>query len=107
MPCCFNAADCLALASVNEGSPNVVKEAIACNLPVVATDVGDVAERLEQVYPSRVVGRDVVEFGKALAEILAEKHRSNGREQVALYSETSVAESIRSFYEAVLQHHGK
>lgn len=103
MPWCLNAADCLALASVNEGSPNVVKEALACNLPVVATDVGDVAERLEQVHPSRVVPRDVVEFGKALAEILTEKRRSNGREWIAPYHEARVAESVRSVYEAVVR----
>src|SRR5207248_489562 len=62
IPSYLNAADCLALASLREGSPNVVKESLACNLPVVATDVGDVAERLEQVRPSRVVTRDVSEF---------------------------------------------
>ena len=107
MPSCLNAADCLALASVHEGSPNVVKEALACNLPVVAVDVGDVAERLQHVYPSRVVGRDVVEFGKELTEILMEKRRSNGRERIALYSEPRVADLIRAVYEATVERNGK
>jgi teichuronic acid biosynthesis glycosyltransferase TuaC len=100
VPRYLNASDCLALASVFEGSPNIVKEALACNLPVVATDVGDVPERLEGVLPSRVVKRDVVEFANALAEVLLDRHRSNGRNRVEICSVTRVAEAIRSVYES-------
>jgi teichuronic acid biosynthesis glycosyltransferase TuaC len=96
------ASDCLALASVFEGSPNIVKEALACNLPVVATDVGDVSERLKEVFPSRVVRRDAVEFANALTEVFIDGRRSNGREQVQVCSLPRVAEGIRSVYESSL-----
>lgn len=49
VPCLMNAADCLIFPSRSEGSPNVVKEAMACALPVVATPVGDIPERLSGV----------------------------------------------------------
>ncbi len=40
----LNACDLLILTSISEGSPQIIKEAMACNCPIVATDVGDVKE---------------------------------------------------------------
>ncbi len=100
VPCHLNAADCVALASVNEGSPNIVKEALACNLPIISTDVGDVAERLRDVTPSRVVKREVPEFAAAMAALLRQRARSNGRDQVVGCSNVRVAEAIQAVYES-------
>jgi glycosyltransferase involved in cell wall biosynthesis len=42
MPIWYNASDVVILTSLWEGSPNVIKEAMACNRPIVATNVGDI-----------------------------------------------------------------
>lgn len=98
VPLYLNAADCLAFASIHEGSPNIVKEALACNLPIVSVDVGDVRERLEGVSPSKLVRRDSSEFGLALADILRARKRSNGREMVLVCSEEVTAQRLLSLY---------
>jgi len=100
MPEVLNASDCLLVTSDSEGSPNIVKEAIACGLPVVSVDVGDVRERLGGIEPSRVVARDPEVIGKALADVLREGRRSNGPERVADISLSSVARRVLSVYEA-------
>lgn len=76
-----NAADLLLLTSKHEGMPNSVKEALACNLPVVSTDVGDVARRLENVSPSAVCETDE-ELIDSVVNILRSGTRSNGRTQI-------------------------
>ncbi|MWV65484.1 glycosyltransferase [Halorubrum sp. JWXQ-INN 858] len=82
MPWYMNAADALLLTSKREGSPNSVKEALACDLPVVSTDVGDVRSRLRGVTPS-AVSDDDAELVAALTRILHAGERSDGRESIA------------------------
>lgn len=69
----LNAADVFTLPSYNEGLPNVVLEAMACGLPVVATDVGGVSE----VVTAGVTGilvppRCAAPLGAALERLLAD-----------------------------------
>ena len=96
----MNAADVLLLPSLHEGSPNVVKEAMAVGLPVVAAPVGDCAERLRNVSPSWVVERSVEAFANAAAAVLADARRSNGREVIErTLSLDAVAKRVLGVYE--------
>ncbi|USZ69778.1 glycosyltransferase family 4 protein (plasmid) [Halorussus salilacus] len=97
----MNAADALLLTSEREGSPNSVKEAMSCNLPVVATDVGDVRERLDGVSPSRV-GESDDELVDGLVDVLEAPRRSDGREAVDEVSLDRMGERIRAVYASVV-----
>jgi glycosyltransferase involved in cell wall biosynthesis len=81
-----------------EGSPNVVKEAIMCNLPVVTTRVGDIREMLADITPSAICRHDSSELGKALVDVLKVGIRSNGRQQRADLAESVIARRILEIY---------
>jgi glycosyltransferase involved in cell wall biosynthesis len=100
VPDYMNAADALLLTSDSEGSPNSVKEALACNLPVVALDVGDVRERLAGVDPSHIATSDD-ELIRGLIDILERGERSNGREAAREVSIDRTAERMLEVYERV------
>ena len=102
IPFYLNAADCLLVTSDWEGSPYIVKEALCCNLPIVSVDVGDVAERVEGITPSRIVARNARALGTALLEVAMLGCRSNGHLAAAELSEERVAERVRNIYDRVL-----
>jgi teichuronic acid biosynthesis glycosyltransferase TuaC len=97
----MSASDCLLHTSAVEGSPMVVKEALMCNLPIVATPVGDIPERLEGVDPSWLCPPEAEAFARALRECAAAGRRSNGREVAADLAEERVAEQILELYREV------
>jgi teichuronic acid biosynthesis glycosyltransferase TuaC len=101
MPTLMSAADCLLVTSAVEGSPNVVKEALMCNLPVVATAAGDIPERLEGVEPSWLCQPEPEALAGALRECAADRRRSNGRDAAAELDERRIAERIIEVYRGV------
>lgn len=100
MPLYLNAADVLLLTSEHEGSPNSVKEALACNLPVVSTDVGDVSQLLDGVDLSSVSDSDEV-LAAEVASVIDRQVRSDGREHTDELGLTRMGERILSVYESV------
>jgi teichuronic acid biosynthesis glycosyltransferase TuaC len=98
VPLLMSAADCLLLTSSIEGSPNVVKEALMCDLPVISTRVGDVEELLDGVSPSWVCEPTDSALGAALVECLGQPTRSNGRQASGPLTGEAVAARILALY---------
>lgn len=78
----FSAADVFLLTSHTEGSPQVIKEALACGCPIVSVDVGDVAERTANIAGCTITSRNPQEIANALDTYLANPLRTNGRERI-------------------------
>jgi teichuronic acid biosynthesis glycosyltransferase TuaC len=102
MPTVMSASDCLLLTSSAEGSPNVVKEALACNLPVVATRVGDVEELLAGVEPARVCSDDPRELADAVILCLEQGRRSNGRKMTEHLDDEVIARRLIELYRGLV-----
>jgi glycosyltransferase involved in cell wall biosynthesis len=101
IPLYMNAADAMLLTSVREGSPNTVKEAMACNLPVVATDVGDLRERLADIAHSAVATTDD-RLAAALCETLRSGERSDGRDAIAEIGLQNQLDRIERVFESAV-----
>jgi glycosyltransferase involved in cell wall biosynthesis len=102
VPLWMSAADALLFTSRSEGSPNVIKEAMASELPIVATPVGDVPERLAGVDGCHVCEPDVDRMSAALADALDHGRSAAAREAVAPLSLDAVAARLIGVYHQVL-----
>ena len=97
--------DALLVTSKTEGSPQVIKEAMACGCPIVSVNVGDVAERLSGVEGGYVLStREPRAIAEALQLALAFEGKTNGREKIIEMglSNEQVAEQLLRIYEQLL-----
>ncbi len=103
----LNSVDLLLLTSYTEGSPNVVKEAMACNCPVIATDVGDV-NWLFGNEPGYIVTDSspeaLAENIKKVIALKAEGREFGGRKRLLELGldEKSTAEKIINIYKSII-----
>lgn len=107
VPDYMNACDALVLTSESEGSPNVVKEAMACNVPVVATDVGDVRELISHTAGCYVCKMEPADIARKLQSALGFGRRTNGREAVRHLELDAVSRRIIDVYELTLSASGR
>jgi len=105
IPDYLNAADLLLLTSKWEGSVNVVKEAMACNLPIVSTDVGDVKLNISGVDGCYIAQSNPDDISSKLSLALKFNTRTKGREKLISMGldSTSVAKKIKYIYEGLLK----
>ena len=100
----LQATDAFLMTSFTEGSPQVIKEAMACGCPIVSVDVGDVRERIEGIDGCFISSREPDSIADCVNKALACQGRTQGRvaiEENGLTNDT-IAARIISIYERLL-----
>jgi len=103
IPELLNCADVLVLCSLYEGSPMVLKEALACNVPVVSVDVGDAKEVIGSTKGSYISKKDLDEFSRKIIRVLKDNNKICSREDVYSYSKENISKRILDIYNFLLQ----
>jgi len=101
----MNACDVALLTSIHEGSPQFIKEALACNRPIVSTDVGDVRILMENVEGCFIAKPDSVDIAGKISQAMHFENAPNGRQRIIdLGLElNTIAAKIIDVYHSVLR----
>lgn len=98
----MNASNLLLQTSYWEGSPNVIKESMSCNLPIVTTDVGDVEEILSNTKNCFIVPYDKEKIADKIYILSNKYERSDGRTKMGKLQLNLVAKRIENIYHSML-----
>lgn len=99
----LNACDLLLLTSFSEGSPQIIKEAMACNCPIVATDVGDIKEVIGKTDGCFITSFEPEDVAEKIGIALKFDKRTYGREKIKNFNNKLVAEKVYSVYKKVVE----
>jgi teichuronic acid biosynthesis glycosyltransferase TuaC len=94
----LNAADAVLVTSTHEGSPNVVKEALACNVPVVSVEVGDVRARIVGIDGCFIADATAEDLAAKLGQVFEREEAIEARPQVQEISLERVAQKLQEIY---------
>lgn len=98
----MNISDMLLVTSKREASPMVVKEAMACNLPIVSTDVGDIKEIIRNTLGCYIASKKPKDLAIKINCALNFNKRTNGREKINKLEINYIASEIIKVYRDVL-----
>jgi glycosyltransferase involved in cell wall biosynthesis len=97
----YNASDVVVLTSLWEGSPNAIKESMACSRPIVATDVGDVKDVLSKTKGCYISTFEPEDVASKIKKALKFKGKTTGREDIQYLKSELVAKKIVNIYNSV------
>ena len=103
VPVWLNASNVLLLTSFHEGSPTIIKEALACNLPIVSVNVGDVSEHINGIEGCYIALPDPNDLAAKLFLVHCRKGRVVGRFKMREFSLERIACQLRIVYDEVVQ----
>lgn len=98
----LNSASVVLLTSKWEGSPNIIKEAMACNLPIVSTEVGDVKEIIGSTEGCYLTTYDTEDVSVKLTKAIEFKKKTNGRQNIAHLDSELIAMKISGLYSEIV-----
>ena len=101
VPYYYNASDVVILTSLWEGSPNAIKEAMACNVPIVSTPVGDVEEVISNTKGCYISTYDYREFASDIKKALEFGKKTDGREAIKHLKSEIIAKKIIDIYKGI------
>jgi glycosyltransferase involved in cell wall biosynthesis len=99
VPIWLNASNVILLTSLHEGSPNIIKEALACDLPIVSVNVGDVNDRIRGIDGCYISASDPDSLSAKLLLVHSGPARVLGRSRIQDLSLTAVALRLKRLYE--------
>jgi glycosyltransferase involved in cell wall biosynthesis len=104
IPTYMNAADIVILTSFHEGSPNVIKEAMACNRPIISTDVGDVRLILGDTNGCLITDFDPKQLAEKIIKTLSLTQVPDGRNRILALGLDSqnIARKITELYSQLI-----
>lgn len=105
VPLYINACNAVLLTSTHEGWPNIIKESLACNIPFVSTDVGDLHCIAQKETNCHVVHADPESLSKALIKTIKSGERKNLRKYVESMDIKRVATSLTKRYKEIYLSH--
>jgi teichuronic acid biosynthesis glycosyltransferase TuaC len=99
VPLFMSACDVMIVTSLHEGSPTAVKEALACNLPVVSVPVGDVSDVISGVDGCSIVNtRDPSEIARAIETAVQGTAATSRRKAAEPYDHSVITQLILDVY---------
>ncbi|MCD4674408.1 MAG: glycosyltransferase [Desulfobacula sp.] len=101
----YGASDITLLTSIREGSPNVIKEAMACNCPIVATNVGDVKEIIGKTEGCYVTSFDENDVAEKLDLALNFGKKTQGRKGIENLRSEIIADKLNTIYQQIIKNH--
>lgn len=99
----LNTCDLALLTSKSEGSPQFIKEAMACNCPIVATDVGDIKKIILGVEGCFITNFDAEDVAEKINLALKYNKRTNGRDFIKHFDNEQIAIKIVELYQKVIR----
>jgi len=94
----FSAVDVALMTSFSEGSPQFIKEALACNCPVVSTDVGDVRTVTAGIANCHLTSYDPADVAACLRRALEQGRSPQAREHIQHLDNRLVARQVLTLY---------